>query len=103
MRKGFWLIPTLLIVIGIAFLLFVGLGLGFMTFGMPMMMPMMMGNGYFPLSLWVIPMGLILLAIAIFAYWMVRGRKIGFHQCEHCGRKVEQEWKVCPYCGHPQS
>ena len=46
MRKGFWLIPMLLIFIGVMFLLFVGLGFGFMTYGMPMMMPMMMERGY---------------------------------------------------------
>lgn len=99
MRKGFWLIPTLLIAIGVAFLLFVGLGFGFMAFGMPMMM----GNGYFPAYLWIVPILLILVALAIFAYFTMRSGQIAFHHCEHCGRKVEKGWRMCPYCGHPQS
>lgn len=22
-------------------------------------------------------------------------------QCQHCGRDVEKEWRVCAYCGKP--
>lgn len=103
MRKRYWWLPTILIVIGFVFLLFVWLGFGLITMGMPMMMPMMMGSGNIPVFMWVIPIVFILLAVVIFVYWIMQRNKKVLHHCEHCGREVEPEWKLCPYCGHPRS
>ncbi len=103
MRKGFWWLPIILIVIGFAFLLFVGLSFGYMTMGMPMMMPMMMGSRRFFVFMQAIPIAIIVVAMVMIAYWIIQRNKSALHHCEHCGRELKPEWKLCPYCGHPRS
>lgn len=103
MRKNFWLIPVLLIIIGVMFLLFVGLGFGFMTFGMPMMMPMMMDRGYSYVIFRIFFIFVVVILLILATYFLMHRKKRKLHNCDHCGRKVESEWEICPYCGHPLS
>lgn len=110
MRNGFGLIAVFLILIGAVFLAFVSWG-GFMSYGMmsgtmPSSMQSMMGGGSFGYG-WFLPLGVVLLILLMLflimlAYFLGRGGNRHQHTCPNCGRNIEPDWRICPYCGHPQ-
>jgi uncharacterized membrane protein len=69
--------------------------------GWGMMGPGMMGGMFF---MWLIPFGFLVLTVLGIA-WFVRTIGGGNNPaapsqaCPSCGRRVQADWKNCPYCG----
>lgn len=102
--------------VAVVLLVLVALPFVFRSFGYGMMgggwhRPMMGGYGFMPFggfpmgfgmaSMWVVPIGLILLAV----YGVTRfasqpnAAALPKKACPHCDKSVQEEWKNCPYCG----
>lgn len=116
MKKTNWLAVTLVSIVTILFLFWVGtlIGGGYGGYGM-------MGNrgygghmswGYSPFSwlgmgfgmiiMWLIPIGI----IALFVYGIIALTRNTSnpvpsvqHPCPNCGKGVQADWQNCPYCG----
>ncbi|MEW5985245.1 MAG: zinc ribbon domain-containing protein [Chloroflexota bacterium] len=108
MNKINWSAVT---VLGLAALLIVLITTGLLGGGWGMMGPGMMGGwGFAPFGwlgmafMWLIPIGLIVLTVLGVA-WLVRAAGSGGSPadpagtCPSCGRKVQADWRNCPYCG----
>jgi hypothetical protein len=92
-------------------------GMGFGMMGPNMMGPRTTGSiGVLELLICLVPVGLIaLLVLGAGVVWLIRQNDSGSTQawsslpaqdtgvdtCPSCGRSVESDWQVCPYCGTP--
>jgi hypothetical protein len=121
MRKINWTTIILLMVAGLLVLLVAGnlFPFGWSGWGNswammggwhhPGMMGMLGGWGFSPfgwlfgLTGMLIPLGLLALLIGG-AVWLVqqvaRSRPAAGQNCSNCGRTVQPDWQLCPYCGH---
>ncbi len=81
-------------------------GLGMMRWGSGMMGGWGMLGGLMMLGMLLIPLGVIALFVVL-GVTLVRG----FNNqkplapanlvCQSCGRPVQRDWTICPYCGKP--
>lgn len=112
MKKTNWLTVTLIAVIAIFILFWIGtmIGGGYRGYGGMMgSYGSMMGNwGYSPFGwfgmafMWLIPVGFIALVVFGIA-WLVKnvGNSTPSAQspCPNCGKNVQADWQNCPHCG----
>jgi uncharacterized membrane protein len=74
--------------------------------GMGMFGGMFLGMGLLMLFRWLLPLGVLVLAGFGVAYLVKRDRKAipapaaaAQPVCAHCGKPLNADWSVCPYCG----
>lgn len=115
MKKINWLIVSLIAIVGILALFWIGTmigGWGFRGYGMMGGYGGHMGWGFSPFSrismgfgmlfMWFIPIGLIALAVLGVASLAPNAGKptlLTSQQCPNCGKNAQADWQNCPYCG----
>jgi len=114
MKKTNWLTVTLIAVIAILILFWIGAMFGGGYRGWGVMGPGMMGNwGYSPfgwfgmgfgaLFMWLIPIGIIALIVyGVVALTRNAGNtppSAALTPCPNCGKGTQPDWQNCPYCG----
>jgi uncharacterized membrane protein len=116
MKKINWLTVTLIALIAIPVLFWIGTmigGWGYQGYGMMGGYSGHMGWGYLPFGwlgmgfgmffMWLIPIGVI--ALVVFgAASLVRNAgnptaPSSQHPCPNCGKGAQSDWQTCPYCG----
>lgn len=99
----------LILVLGLPFLLILG---GFWPGGYGGMMGSWGHMGRFGflamLLMWLVPLGLFILAVAVGAFLLnvlSRSNKNQAEQtsfnCPNCNKPIQVDWNICPYCGKP--
>jgi hypothetical protein len=116
MKKTNWLTASLIAIIAILILFWIGTmidGWGYRGYGMMGNYGGHMGWGYFPfgwigmgfgmLFMWLIPIGVIaLVVLGVMSLARNPGTPTAFavqHPCPNCGRGAQSDWQNCPYCG----
>lgn len=113
MKKTNWLAITLVTILALLVLFWIGAMIGGWGYGgYGTMGPGMMSWGYSPfgwfgmglgmLFMWLIPIGIIALVVFGVAS-LVRNTSnsapVPQHACPNCGKGAQADWQNCPYCG----
>jgi len=111
MKKVNWTTVVIFTIVALLVLQLAGYLLGGSRYGgWGMMGPggMMGGWGYSPFDwigmtfMWLIPVGFLVLTVLGVA-WLVRNlgntTPASLSACSNCGKGVQADWKICPYCG----
>lgn len=115
MKKINWLAVSLVTIIAILVLFWIGtmIGGGYRSYGMMGGYGGHMGWGYSPfgwigmgfgmLFMWLIPIGAIaLVVLGVVSLVRNTGNPTVFtsqHPCPNCGKDTHANWQNCPYCG----